>query len=393
MNKIVRNVIIGIVLVLLAVSAIFITYYVTIMNSEDNALAILVNDGNTAMEEGSYTIAIEKYEQAMEYEPENEQLKDAIAHAYIMLAGTLGNGPEAIDAYQNALVYNESNTNAYWGMAGIYEANGDEDNMILALQTGYINTDDIDMKIKVDNIEIERARIQAEEDARLAEEAERIALEESHNDKLSKLIELFGAEEPDLDAIKDMIRTEEFVDMVDEVIGENNSFYYGDRDENGRKSGKGIAVYENGYYYYGDYADDMRNGEGIYIRAVYSESSSIGSYIFEGTFANDKPNGKGTATANYYKDKISSAGLVKQVITGEYVDGLENGTMNLTGTSKAGASVKYTYKVENGVAVKSSNENSGIKGQYIIAKSSDEKSNLTSDGSKRGVEGFVEADE
>ena len=393
MNKIVRNIIIGIVLVLLAVSAIFITYYVTIMNSEDNALAILVNDGNTAMEESSYTIAIEKYEQAMEYEPENEQLKDAIAHAYIMLAGTLGNGPEAIDAYQNALAYNAANTNAYWGMAGIYEANGDEDNMILTLQTGYINTDDIDMKIKVDNIEIERARIQAEEEARLAEEAERIALEESHNDKLSKLIELFSAEEPDLDAIKEMIRTEEFVDMVDEVIGNNNSFYYGDRDENGRRSGKGIAVYENGYYYYGDYADDMRNGEGIYIRAVYSESSSIGSYIFEGTFANDKPNGKGTATANYYKDKISSAGLVKQVITGEYVDGLENGTMNLTGTSKAGASVKYTYKVENGVAVKSSNEDSGIKGQYIIAKSSDEKSNLTSDGSSRGVEGFVEAGE
>lgn len=393
MNKIVRNIIIGIVLVLLAVSAIFITYYVTIMNSEDNALAILVNDGNTAMEESSYTIAIEKYEQAMEYEPENEQLKDAIAHAYIMLAGTLGNGPEAIDAYQNALAYNAANTNAYWGMAGIYEANGDEDNMILTLQTGYINTDDIDMKIKVDNIEIERARIQAEEEARLAEEAERIALEESHNDKLSKLIELFSAEKPDLDAIKEMIRTEEFVDMVDEVIGNNNSFYYGDRDENGRRSGKGIAVYENGYYYYGDYADDMRNGEGIYIRAVYSESSSIGSYIFEGTFANDKPNGKGTATANYYKDKISSAGLVKQVITGEYVDGLENGTMNLTGTSKAGASVKYTYKVENGVAVKSSNEDSGIKGQYIIAKSSDEKSNLTSDGSSRGVEGFVEAGE
>ena len=90
------------------------------------------------------------------------------------------------------------------------------------------------------------------------------------------------------------------------------------------------------------------------------------------------------------KDKIGEAGLSKQVITGEYVDGYENGTMNLTGVAKSGASVKYTYKVENGVAVKSSNEDSQIKGQYIIAKSSDGKSNLTSDGSKRGVEGFLE---
>lgn len=389
MSKLVRNIILGIVIALIAVSAIFITYYVTIMRSQDNAIANLINEGNDAMEENMYQSAIDRYNEALEYEPESRALKDAIAHAYIMLAGTLGNGPEAIEAYQNALTYNASNTNAYWGMASIYENNGDEDNLLLTLQTGYVNTNDNDMKVKADNIEIERARIKAEEEAAAAEEAERIALEESHNDKLSKLLEMFNVEEPDLDAIKDMVRTEEFVDMVDEVIG-SNSFYYGERDDNGRRSGKGIAVYADGYFYYGDYADDVRSGEGIYLRAVYAESSSIGSYVFEGTFANDKPNGNGTATSNFYKDKIGESGLTKQVITGEYTDGFENGTMNLTGTTKGGAKVKYTYKVENGVAVQSSKENSGIKGQYIIAKSADEKSNLTSDGSKRGVEGFVE---
>lgn len=390
MNKIVRNVIIGIIIVLLAISAIFITYYVTVMNSKDNQIALIISDGNSAMDENSYQTAIEKYNEALELEPESRELKDAIAHAYIMLAGTLGNGPEAIEAYQNALVYNSTNTNAYWGMASIYENNGDEDNLLLTLQTGFVNTNDSDMKIKADNIEIERARIQAEEEERAREEAERLAMEEAHNDKLSKLLTLFQADKPDMDAIKDMIRTEEFMDMVDEVIGKDNSFYYGDRDESGRRAGKGVAVYADGYFYYGDYADDMRNGNGIYIRAVYSDSSSIGSYIYEGEFSNDKPNGKGTATSNFYKDKIGASGLAKQVITGEYRDGLENGSMNLTGTTKAGATVKYTYKVENGVAVKSSNEDSGIKGQYIIAKSSDEKSNLTSDGSARGVEGFVE---
>lgn len=390
MDKIVRNVIIGIIVVLIGVSSIFITYYVTVMHSQDNAIAIIVNEGNDAMNEGAYQKAIDRYNEALDFEPESRELKDAIAHAYVMLAGTLGNGPEAVAAYQNALTYNPSNTNAYWGMAGIYENNGDEDNVLMTLQTGYVNTNDSNMKVKADNIEIERARIKAEQEAIAAEEAEKRALEEAHNDKLSKLIALFQTDKPDMDDIKEMIRTEEFVDMVDEVIGKDKSFYYGDRDENGKRSGKGIAVYADGYYYYGDYADDMRNGEGIYIRAVYAESSSIGSYIFEGTFSNDMPNGKGTATSNFYNAKISSAGLVKQVITGEFVDGLENGTMNLTGTTKAGSTVKYTYKVENGVAVKSSNDDSGIKGQYIIAKSQDEKSNLTSDGSKRGVEGFIE---
>ena len=390
MDKIVRNVIIGIIVVLIGVSSVFITYYVTVMHSQDNAIAIIVNEGNDAMNEGAYQKAIDRYNEALDFEPESRELKDAIAHAYVMLAGTLGNGPEAVAAYQNALTYNPSNTNAYWGMAGIYENNGDEDNVLMTLQTGYVNTNDSNMKVKADNIEIERARIKAEQEAIAAEEAEKRALEEAHNDKLSKLIALFQTDKPDMDDIKEMIRTEEFVDMVDEVIGKDKSFYYGDRDENGKRSGKGIAVYADGYYYYGDYADDMRNGEGIYIRAVYAESSSIGSYIFEGTFSNDMPNGKGTATSNFYNAKISSAGLVKQVITGEFVDGLENGTMNLTGTTKAGSTVKYTYKVENGVAVKSSNDDSGIKGQYIIAKSQDEKSNLTSDGSKRGVEGFIE---
>lgn len=390
MNKTVRNVLIGVIAVLLIICGVFITYYVTVVNSQDNAMAVLVEEGNNAMDASSYQVAIDKYKEALEYDPESRQLKDAIAHAYIMYAGTLSGGPEAVEAYQNALSYNASNTNAYWGMAGIYEANGDEDNELLVLQTGYVNTNDNDMKVKADNIEIERARIQAEEEARLLEEQERLELEASHNDKLSKLIALFQVDKPNLDSIKEMIRSEEFVDMVDEVIGKNNSFYYGDRDENGKRSGKGIAVYENGYYYYGDYADDMRNGNGIYIRAVYSDSSSIGSYVFEGTFSNDKPNGKGTATSNFYKDKIGESGLAKQVITGEYVDGLENGSMTLIGNTRSGGTVKYTYSVDNGVAKKSSNEDSGIKGQYIIAKSQDEKSNLTSDGSKRGVEGFVE---
>ena len=149
-------------------------------------------------------------------------------------------------------------------------------------------------------------------------------------------------------------------------------------------------MYINGYFYYGDFENNVRSGEGTWMRAVYADSSAIGSFIFKGQWADDKPNGSGEATSNFYKDKISANEMVKQIIKGEYKDGLENGSMNLSGATKGGASVNYTYKSEDGVAVKSSKEDSGIKGQYIIAKSSDGKSNLTSDGSKRGVEGFVE---
>lgn len=387
MNKIVRNVLIGTIVALLFVSALFVTYYVTVMHSQDNAMAIIVESGNEAFASGDYLLAIEKYNDALEYDPENTDLKKAIVHAYITQADNL-DGDDAIAAYREALVYDSANLAAHWGIINIFENRDDEDGLLQVLQDGYLATNDENMKNKSDNILNERERIRLEEEERAREEAERLAIEEAHNDVLSKLLPLFEEEKVDYDAIKEMLRTDEFIAIVDEVIGDN-SFYYGDRDDSGRRNGKGVAVYEDGYFYYGDYVDDNRSGHGVYVRAVYSESSSIGSYIFEGTFENDKPNGEGVATSNYFKDKIGSSGLSKQVISGEFVDGLENGTMELTGTTKAGGTVKYTYKSENGIAVKSSNDDSGIKGQYIIAKSKDGKSNLTSDGSKRGVEGFV----
>jgi len=305
-----------------------------------------------------------------------------------MLAGTYGETDEAVEAYQKALLYNIENKNAYWGVANIYEGREDDENVIAALETGYENTQDENMKIKLDNIEAERAAAQAEEEAAAEEEAERAALEESHNSLLSDLLICFQSD--NLDDVKELLRTEEYTAMSDEIINADDFYYYGDENDAGEREGTGVAAYCNGYYYYGDFSGDVRSGQGIWIRAVYSDSSSIGSFIFEGEWSEDKPNGSGTATSNFYKDKISSSELVKQVITGEYADGLENGTMSLSGTTKSGSTVKYSYTSASGIAKQSSKEDSGIDGQYIIAKSSDEKSNLTSDGSLRGVEGFLE---
>ena len=361
-------------------------YYGVSYFSEANKLADLLKTGNSYMDSGDYETAIKYYDDALNYEPESEEIRNAISYAYIKTAENSDASAAAVEAYQKALMYNKSNRTPYWGIANIYEQLGDEDNMMVSLQTGYDNTGDETMKQKMDAVEAEKARIQAEEEAAAAEEAERAALEEAHSDILQKLYECFQSE--DLDAVKDMMRTEEFTDLADEVIG-SNSFYYGTKTPEGNREGKGIAVYENGYYYYGDFAGNLRSGHGILMRAVYSDSSAIGSFVYDGEWVNDKPNGTGTCTSNYYKDKIGASGLSKQVITGTYSDGLENGSMTLEGTPKTGGTVKYSYTAENGVAKKISDEDSGVKGQYIIAKSSDGKSNLTSDGSLRGVEGYT----
>ena len=125
------------------------------------------------------------------------------------------------------------------------------------------------------------------------------------------------------------------------------------------------------------------------MRASYSESSSIGSFIYDGEWADDKPNGNGSARSNYFKDRIAAGDFASKEITGNYTDGLEDGEMTLVGTTRSGAKRTFKYKAKDGIAEKSSNEDSGVKGQYIIAQTNDKSESLTSDGSKRGVEGFT----
>lgn len=387
MNTKRARLVMGIATAILVIIAIILgVYYGVSYFSEANKLADLLKTGSSYMDSGDYETAIKYYDDALNYEPESEEIRNAISYAYIKIAQNSASSADAVEAYQKSLLYNKTNKTPYWGVAKIYEQLGDEENMMVSLQTGYDNTGDETMKQKMDAVEAEKARIKAEEEALAAEEAEREAQESAHSDALQKMYECFESE--DLDAVKDMMRTEEYTDLADEVIGDN-SFYYGTKTTDGNREGKGIAVYENGYYYYGDFAGNVRSGHGILMRAVYSDSSAIGSFVYDGEWSNDKPNGTGSCTSNYYKDKIGAAALSRQVIKGTYSDGLENGAMTLEGTPKSGGSVSYSYTSENGIAKKISDEDSGVKGQYIIAKSSDGSSNLTSDGSLRGVEGFI----
>lgn len=387
MNKTV-TIILEIVLAIVIIGGILTgVYYWSSLRSDANEMADIVNEGNAYMKAECYYDAIGCYEKALTKEPDNADLKSALVKAYILYAETLGETDNAILAYQSAINYEPSNKMPYWAVADIYEKRGDEDAMMNVLRTGFEQTGDDDMNIKVTNIETERARIKAEEEAAAAELAEAQALEESRQSLLQPLAEKFASK--DFDGVKELIRTDEYISFADEVIGDA-SFYCGDKDDAGNRNGKGVAIYENGYYYYGDFENNKRQGHGIWMRAVYSDASSLGSYIFEGEWSDDMPNGDGTATSNFYKDKISSEELIKQVISGKYKNGLEDGAMYLSGTTKSGKGVKYSYSVSNGVASKSSNDDSGVKGQYIIAKSSDGTSNLTSDGSVRGVESFID---
>ncbi len=383
------KVVIAIIVMVLLIGVVYVgvTYF-----SPSTKLVNKLEEGNALYDSGDYQGAIAVYQEALAIEPESVEIKNHISHVYVLIANSMGDTDEAINEYQTALAYNIKNTTAYWGVANIFEGRNDEVNMLSALNTGYTNTGDETMKAKLDAIQAEKDRIKAEEEAAAAaaaaEEAERLAREEANNALLAPLAELFAAQ--DIDGVKELIRTDDYITMSEGIIGSDDVIYYGDKDADGNRNGTGLGAYENGYYYYGDYANNQRSGSGIWIRAVYSESSSIGSYIFDGTWSEDKPNGEGTATSNFYNEKIGATGLVKQVITGKYVNGLEEGNMNMVGTSKQGKTYKYKYMTSAGVAKKINNEDTKVEGQYYIADSGDNVPMLMSDGSPRGVEGLTE---
>ncbi len=373
--------------VVLVATLLFGSYYYASYKSEANEVADLINKGNAYMENACYAEAIECYERALEHEAGNEKLQGAIVKAYMSMAEGYGQTDEALLCYQNALAINPNNKTAYWSIANIYESRGDEDTMLEVLHRGFDDTQDESMNAKVFAIEEERERIRMEEEARIAEEEAKRAEEEARVAKLQPLKELFEAK--DYDALKDKIREEDYVAFAEEVIGDN-SYYCGDYDTDGKREGYGIALYENGYYYYGQFHEDEREGPGVWMRAVYSDTSSIGSFIYDGEWKDDKPNGQGTAKSSYFKDRISASDFATKEISGNYTDGLEDGTMTLTGIKRGGEKRSFKYNAKAGIAEKSSSEDSGVKGQYIIAQTDDKSESLTSDGAKRGIEGFVE---
>lgn len=371
----------------LVATILFAAYYYESYKSVANEVADLINKGNAYMDAECYPEAIDCYERALEHEQGNEKIQSAIVKAYMSMAESYGDSDEAILCYQNALEINPNNKTAYWAIANIYELRGDEDTMLEVLHKGYEDTQDDTMNEKVFAIEEERARIAAEEEARLAEEEAKRAEEEARAAMLDPLKDLFEAK--DYDALKEKLREDEYVTFSEEVIGDN-SYYSGDYDVAGNREGYGIALYENGYYYYGEFHDDMRSGHGVIMRASYSESSSIGSFIYDGQWEDDMPNGTGTSTSNYFKDRISASDFMTQEISGNYTNGLEDGDMTLVGTTKGGQKRTFKYKAKDGIAEQSTSESSGVKGQYIIAQTDDKSESLTSDGSVRGVEGFTE---
>ena len=134
--------------VVLVATLLFGAYYYASYKSTANEVADLINKGNAYMEAECYPEAIECYERALEKEEGDERIRSAIVVAYMSMAPQYGDSDEAILCYQKAIEVNPDNKTAYWSIANIYEARGDEDTMLEVLHKGFDDTGDESMNAK-----------------------------------------------------------------------------------------------------------------------------------------------------------------------------------------------------------------------------------------------------
>lgn len=118
----------------------------------------------------------------------------------------------------------------------------------------------------------------------------------------------------DKEQIMAAVRTGEFEDIAS-LSYESEPLFYSPFSGADNKNGKGLGIYSGEYLYFGNYAENERNGEGIWMTA-------LNNYIFEGLWSGDKPNGYGEERSGK-KDSVST-------YTGNLADGLWHGDIQHT---------------------------------------------------------------
>lgn len=359
-----------------------VVFYWRSFTSDANEFADIVNKGNAFMEAECFKEAIDCYQRALEKEPGNERIVQAIIEAYMKMGEKDGDTDEAIISYLTAIAIRPDNRTAYWAIADIYERRGEYESLLDILQKGFSDTGDTTMEKKIKRIRNEKSIEKNEAAYNEMDEKERARREERANTMLGPLLEYF--ENKDYESLKAKLSEQNYLNFADEIIG-RNFYYYGERDSYNNYQGIGLGAYENGYYYYGNYENNVRSGSGVWFKASYDKNSSIDFYIFEGQWADDAPNGDGIATTNYKSDLLKNNDFLVEVVEGNYTNGLENGTMTFTGTTKGKATQIFEYSIYDGVPQKIEDSDDG---SFIFAKSKSGGASLTSDGSLRGVGGF-----
>ncbi len=302
--------------------------------------------GDRYLDEMNYDMAVSAYKAALEIEPTNAKAYLGLADAYV----GQGKFEEAIDnlarGYEltadSQILECEVNTILDWADKLFSEE--ELEYAIKVLREGLERTADERISKRISEIE-SYARQQEEQKQREEETRKRQSVYDDflkqvydHMSKADheKMVELTSSE--DLGPVLNQMNEDGIDRLVYAPEGNADTF-------SGESAGVYIETFGIGYYY-GEYDSGNRSGHGILARYVSEDCHTI----FEGQWENDKANGEGVIIDE------DMSGIRK--IRGNFVDGLQDGTMEFNVCFKTGMELDSFgdgwltayYNVSNGIS-------------------------------------------
>ena len=172
------------------------------------------------------------------------------------------------------------------------------------------------------------------------------AAEKTEAEMLAEMMDYWS--KGNVEAVEDLSGLSRYRAMSAALGDPSHFFYYGERNEEGKPEGCGIAVYGEDQYYYGEWENGVRSGEGSWLKMYdYSDSDTgsdrtLISHSYTGSWQNDLPNGEGHEQYGLDIAQAEEGSRYLQNVMGNFRDGLYDGRMYLM-TEDAGGNVQEWY--------------------------------------------------
>lgn len=189
--------------------------------------------------------------------------------------------------------------------------------------------------------------------AQVSGNAATVIVKKTNTQMLSEMMEYW--EKDNVEAVEDLSGLAHYRTMSASLKSPAYFYYYGDRNEQGRPEGTGIAVYGEDQYYYGEWKDGLRSGKGMWLKMYYQDTSPTAedpvlvTHSYEGAWLNNLPNGEGQEHYDLDIGRAAPDSRYFQNVIGNFKDGLYHGNMYINTLNAGGNVQEWRGEAKDGV--------------------------------------------
>lgn len=303
--------------------------------------------GEKYLSELKYEDAMLAFTEVIQVEPNNMTATLGIADSYLGLneeekaveileqgIGTI----KQVNTTENIVL--EDSDEIYIRRADILIAQGDLDGGIQLLEDGYALT----YSERINDI-LKQYKTWLEE----TKDTATVSLSENEKTELNTLISYFDTK--NLDSVLNVLSGDTILNLYKRTRGNSPYYYDGEKlSDTLGENGLVIFHYENiasTLVYYGDIYENQLNGEGIIFESwdgLNDDGTTMKGYsYYSGSWLEGKSNGQGETGMVKQTDGMT----VSEITKGSYLNGLENGSMEIQSKSD-NKTQRYHYNIREG---------------------------------------------